>query len=208
MKKVTLTRLTNALKYINFDLKDEVLDIACGPGLLAPLIHKKINRYTGIDFSGTFVKSALLTAKSNSIKNTRYKETDINKFLISTKDKYNKVLIFDFTYYVDDEHLHKIFRLTNKVIKKNGFIYIYEMEKTFIFEYIKRNLFKTDFIRIYPHPRSAEDIKVMLENSGFNSIQIHYVSHYNIFRVLHLFRFAPLIGKYFNAKKMVIGQKK
>ena len=208
MKKVTLSRLTNAFQYIDFDLKDDVLDIACGPGLVAPLIHKKINRYTGIDFSRTFVKSAILTAKSNSIKNARYKKTGINKFLLSSKDKFNKVLIFDFSYYVNDEHLYKIFRLTNKVIKKKGYIYIYEMEKTFIFEYIKRNLFKTDMIRIHPHPRSAENIKVMLENSGFNSIQIHYVSHYNILKVLHLFRFIPLIGKYFNAKKIVIGQKK
>jgi len=60
------------LEYINLDRCDVVLDIGCGDGSFAHLIHGKIGKYVGVDFSEKCIQRATAKARMLNIANAEF----------------------------------------------------------------------------------------------------------------------------------------
>ncbi|MCA9450754.1 MAG: hypothetical protein KC931_26770, partial [Candidatus Omnitrophica bacterium] len=48
-------RLSQQLRFVNFNPEDRVVDFACGNGLLLDLIHGRVKEYVGVDFPSEFI---------------------------------------------------------------------------------------------------------------------------------------------------------
>ena len=68
LSKQTIFKIERLLKYINFNKSDFIADYGCGDGKLAYLIHKKVSKYIGIDFSNEFIELAKTNVKEKKTK--------------------------------------------------------------------------------------------------------------------------------------------
>lgn len=129
----------------------KLIEIGCGQGHRLNLLNKelKINCY-GIDPSSKAIKS-------NRNSNIIIKKGTADK--VNFKSNYFDVVAFGFCLYlVDTNELHKVFSETQRIMKKNSLIFIYDFfsKDSKIFRYkhnLKIKVHKYDFSKIFTwHP--------------------------------------------------------
>nr|XP_054753855.1 malonyl-[acyl-carrier protein] O-methyltransferase-like [Lytechinus pictus] len=81
-----------ALKWIDFDENDDVLDVGCGPGRLCKMLSPLVNSVTGLDISPGMIEYA---KTENSEPNIRFFQEDAQTFdplLTHWQESFNKIL--------------------------------------------------------------------------------------------------------------------
>jgi 2-polyprenyl-3-methyl-5-hydroxy-6-metoxy-1,4-benzoquinol methylase len=196
-------RYENILKNIKINPSDKILDIGCGSGFLYETLHKKNISYQGIDSSKEFIELCKKKFKNN--KNAFFTKTEIISFLDDSKT-FTKAFMIDFTEHVEDKELNPIFKKTQRALLDNGELIIHTPNGDYFLEILKnKNILKQ--IPGHVAIRNSKQYKELLKKNGFNEIKTIYLPHYNILRHLHFLKFIPLIGKYFEARLLIIAKK-
>ncbi|XP_041461329.1 uncharacterized protein LOC121412615 [Lytechinus variegatus] len=92
-----------ALKWIDFDENDDVLDVGCGSGRLCKMLSPLVNSVTGLDISHGLVEFARF---ENSGHNIRYFEEDAQTFgplLTDWREKFDKILSLTALHWCSDK---------------------------------------------------------------------------------------------------------
>nr|XP_054752722.1 juvenile hormone acid O-methyltransferase-like [Lytechinus pictus] len=81
-----------ALKWVDFDENDDVLDVGCGSGRLCKMLSPRVNSVTGLDISHGMIEFA---RTENSGPNIQFFQEDAQTFgshLNNWREKFNKIL--------------------------------------------------------------------------------------------------------------------
>ncbi|PID30056.1 MAG: hypothetical protein CR982_01685 [Candidatus Cloacimonadota bacterium] len=191
-------RLKNVIENIDFNKDDNVIDFACGNGLLAGIIADKVNHYTGIDFSKPFIEDA--RKRNNSLKNVDFIESDIVQFNKNHQNTFSKAFTMDFSEHIYDEQFITIYRSIYDSLKNGGELFIHTPDGNYFLEILKaRGILKqvTGHIAV----RNFMEYKRLLQEVGFSKIEHKTLPHYvPILKKLSFLSKVPLIGKYFKAR--------
>ncbi|HRE40162.1 MAG TPA: 23S rRNA (uracil(1939)-C(5))-methyltransferase RlmD [Ignavibacteria bacterium] len=83
-----------AVKFSDFDISDNVLDLYCGAGAISLFISGYVNKVTGVELVESSINDAFKNADLNGIENCHFIKSDIKDFLLSEKiNDYNKVIL-------------------------------------------------------------------------------------------------------------------
>lgn len=200
-------RISRIVDRVEFTVKDKILDIGCGNGLLLPEIIEKIDHYDGVDFSKAFIKEAKGLASQRKIPKKSYDlyAGDVINFCKSRSD-YDKVFALDFTEHINDEELINIFSSVKKSMKKGSQLIIHTPNKDYILERIKTNETK---IKKQGHIglRNAEEYERLFKKVGFKKVKVIPLNHYlGILKPFHIISYIPIrkISTLFQARLLVI----
>lgn len=201
-QKNRLLRLAN---HIKFKRTDDVADFACGNGLLADIISKKVNSYTGVDFSEPFILVAKRRQKTKGSTNTSFYVDDIVKFATENLNKFDKAFALDFTEHIYDRDLIRIFRSIRSTMKDDGRLYIHTPNGDYILEIFKKSGVILKQLEGHIGIRNGTELVRLFKKVGFSSIKISYLPHYlKFFSFFHFLSYIPLIGRYFEARLLIV----
>ena len=193
-------RLDRLVKLMAINETYNVVDFACGNGMLMPFIASKVKSYTGVDFSDAFIKAANEKKKQLSIHNAEFVCSDITEFCLRNPKSFDVGFAMDFSEHVYDEEWLQILRGIKSSIKPNGKLYFHTPNAEFFLEKMKsKNFIVKQFPEHIAVRSPAENIDI-LEKAGFKADRVKLIAHYNILRFLHPISYIPLIGKYFKAR--------
>lgn len=142
----TTFRLARLIKYMKLNINQNVVDFACGNGLLMELVAPKVKSYIGIDFSELFIKAAKEKKEKLSINNADFICSDIIAFCQNNIKRFDIDFAMDFTEHVPDDELSRILENIRKSIKPNGKFYIHTPNAKFIIEIMKNKKFYSETI--------------------------------------------------------------
>lgn len=199
-KRKSPLRLERLVKYVRIDRTFNVADFACGNSMLMEIISPKVKSYTGIDFSDPFIEAANEKKERLSIKNATFVCADINDFCQYNEKNFDVGFAMDFSEHVYDQEWSKILRSIRMSLKDNGKLYLHTPNAEFFLEKMKSKDFLVKQFPEHIAVRTIEHNIVMLKDAGFNVVQVHFVPHYNILRVVHPLSYFPFFGKYFRAR--------
>jgi 2-polyprenyl-6-hydroxyphenyl methylase / 3-demethylubiquinone-9 3-methyltransferase len=197
-------RYKNILDNIKIKKTDIVLDIGCGSGFLLEKLKEKIQKYDGIDTSNSFIE--ICKKKFPSSKIYKFHKKEITSFCDKKPNTYTKAFLLDFTEHIDDKTLKKILLSIINSLKKTGKLIIHTPNKKYFIEILKDK----GIIKQFPGHiaiRNAKEYETLLKNTNFNKIKTICLPHYNILRHFHILAKLPFIGKYFQARLLIIAEK-
>lgn len=208
LENLPMSRLERLLPYFDFQVNHRAVDFACGAGNFAELIHERVQSVEGIDFAPDFIEAARRRAAERGIRNVTYHCQDIVEFCAEHPGEYDVVTAIDFSEHIYDDDFVRIFGGAYDSLKPGGRLYIYTPNLTFFWEWMK----DVGLAKQFPQHIAVRDARQnleLLERCGFsrNSIQVLYLPHFNVFRLVHWLSHMPLFGKYFQAKLFITCQK-
>ena len=155
---------TRAISYL-LELGD-VLDIGCGDGVLAELLHQKAKTYTCVDSSKTVIKAA--KKRLTNAKNISYVVSDMHN--LDTDKKYDTVFLLHVLTYSNQAEL--AIQQASQALKVGGKLLISTLNKHS----------HTDIIKDFGHVNngfSAKQLQQMTSKSGLSNIQVKVTSKEN-----------------------------
>lgn len=201
LEAIPMHRLVRLLPLMHFAPTDVLVDLACGPGTLSHLVHSRVARYEGVDFSPDFIASATAWVERLGIGNATFHCEDVVSYCSRRPGHADAVTSFDFSEHIYDEDFLRIFRAAHTMLKPGGRLYLYTPNLDFFYERMKDRGLAPQF----PQHIAVRDEawhRRLLQQCGFSpeSIRCDFPSHYNVFRYLHPLSRLPLIGRHFRAK--------
>lgn len=121
----------------------EILDLGCGSGNQTMLLYESNARITAVDNSSSMLKQFKKKSAKNNIKNVEIIHQDLQDFISRGKNMYNKIVLVNVLYTVQDRDL--LFKELLRSLKPNGEIVITNSDRagnrTLISEHIKNRSF-------------------------------------------------------------------
>ncbi len=196
-----LDRVRALARRMELDEGDELVDFACGNGMLLQVVGDRAGTYHGVDFSEDFIVSAREWASSNGLRNCRFYCEDIIKFCAHHPARFDVATTLDFSEHIDDTVAVRIYTAIRTSLRPGGKLYLHTPNLDFFMERAKEK----GMLKQFPEHvavRNGKDTKDILIRSGFDAskIKVDTIAHYNILKVLHPLGKIPLIGKYFQAR--------
>ena len=202
------SRLERLTKYIDLRSDYCVADYACGSGMLMPYIAPKVNSYIGIDFSQEFIDAANNAKKSLNIKNAEFFCSEIKDFCARNIDKFDCAFAMDFSEHVPDDQWKEILTAILVSLKPGGILYLHTPNAQFLPEIMKARSILMKQIPGHIAVRSPEGNSQLLIQTGYRIKKLLLLPHYNgLLKVLHLFSYVPLVGKFFKARIFIVAEK-
>lgn len=155
---------TRALSYL-LELGD-VLDIGCGDGVLAELLHERANTYTCVDSSNTVINAA--KKRLTHANNISYSVADMHQLDFSAQ--FDTVFLLHVLTYSDQANL--AITQACKALKKNGKVLISTLHKHS----------HTEIINDFGHLNNGftiKELKHMATTAGLTDIQVKITSKEN-----------------------------
>jgi len=155
---------TRALSYL-LELGD-VLDIGCGDGVLAELLHQRAKTYTCIDSSKTVIKAA--KQRLIHANNITYTVADMHN--LNIKAKFDTVFILHVLTYSDQAE--KAISQASNTLKAGGKLLISTLNQHS----------HTDIVKDFGHINngfSTKQLKQMVKKAGLTNIQVKITSKEN-----------------------------
>jgi cyclopropane fatty-acyl-phospholipid synthase-like methyltransferase len=199
-KKQKRQRLLRLSKLFQLEKTYKLVDLACGSGLILPLIYNRIEEYVGVDFSPDFIRIAENNKNKLSISNASFICNDIVNFCNLYDNYFDVALAIDFSEHVYDQKWVNILKAVRFSLKKQGILYIHTPNSEYILEVLKS---KNIFLKQFPEHvavRSMENNCKLLLDAGFKISSTRYLAHYNVMGYLHILSFLPVIGKWFKSR--------
>ncbi|WP_313272527.1 methyltransferase domain-containing protein [Stenotrophomonas sp.] len=197
-------RVERLLAHASLPPSAHILDIGCGIGLLAELLDGRYATYTGVDFSNEMVEAARHNNDNRS--NRQFHCTDAASFLSSKADEYDAIFLLDISEHVPDDEWAKIVMLARPALTATGKVYLHTPNLEFFVELLKHH----NWLRQFPEHiavRSSHENRAFFERSGYSSVKVKSLPHYNVLRCLHPLSSLPIIGKHLTARLWIAAQK-
>lgn len=197
------TRLIKILKHIDLNNRLNIVDYACGNGLLMELTSPKVKSYTGVDFSEPFIRAANLKKNQLDYTNATFFCSDISDFCRNFKSSFDVAFAMDFSEHVYDRDWISILREIRMTLNTAGKLYVHTPNAEFLLEILKRrNLILKQFPE-HIAVRTARKNAELIEKAGYKVRNIWFIPHYNAMRYIHFMSYIPVVGKYFKARILI-----
>ena len=194
-------RLLRLVKYIKFSKDDEIVDFACGNGLWADVVSKKVRTYTGVDFSKPFIKLAGYRGKIRGSSNLKFYCEDIANFSQDNLGKFDKAFALDFTEHIYDKEFLRLFTAIKNTVRDGGKLYIHTPNGDYFLELMKKSNIFLKQSKGHIGIRNDKELTKLLSGVGFKSTKISHLPHYlKPFTAFHFIGLTPVIGKFFKAR--------
>ena len=193
-------RLLQLLPLMQLGKNDDLVDFACGNGLLAAEAHDRVHSYTGVDFSPPFIELANARAARIGARNLKFECASIEDFCAAHPGGFDVACAFDFSEHARDREWLNLLASMRRALKPGGRLYLHTPNAGFIFERLKAANF---ILRQSPEHVAVRDMDANLEllrQAGFAITTARSVRHYNVLRFLHPLRHTPVIGPWFEAR--------
>jgi len=202
----TLLKNKRLLKYVHFGRSDTVIDIGCGDGSFAYLIHGQVKEYVGVDFSEECIRRATAKARRLNIPNAEFVCEDIVRYCEKHPRTYDKAFALDFTEHVYDEELVRILSAVRISLKESGLLYLHTPNGGYFLEILKKRNIIRQFAQ-HVAVRNGEEMIELIARAGFRKAAVRYISHYNrVLWMLHCLSYMPFVGSYFRARIFMVCQ--
>jgi 2-polyprenyl-6-hydroxyphenyl methylase/3-demethylubiquinone-9 3-methyltransferase len=195
-------RLGRLVPLLDLKRDDRVVDFACGNGILAGLISDRIDAYTGVDFSRSFIAAARRRAKSLGLSNARFVCDDIVHFCSGHEGAFDKAFTMDFSEHIPDDDFASIYSAILGSLREGGTLSIHTPNGDYFIELLKR----IGVLRQFPEHigvRNASRYRELLDGAGFQDITVRHLAHYNVMKHVHFLSYIPFVGK-FGAARLFI----
>ena len=195
-------RIENVLKHVNINHNDVIGDFGCGNAMLLKVLKQEFNAYYGVDFSEQQIEFARLNSTDRD--NAQFIIGDIEEFCASKSNFFDKAFALDFTEHMYDEDLVSIFKAIYASLKINGTLIIHTPNAEYFLEIFKE---KGIMNQIEGHigVRSAKEYTQLFNAIGFTTIEVKYLTHYKkLLGAFHFLRHVPIIGRFFDARLLII----
>lgn len=201
LDKVPTSRIARLLPLIHFQPGCRLVDLASGTGVLAELVHDRVQSYEGVDFSPELVDLARRRAAEKGISNATFYCEDIVAFCARHREEYDIVTAFDFSEHVYDDDFLRIFGGAYSILKSGGRLYVYTPNLDFFYERMKGIGLAKQFPQHIAVRNPVRNLDLLLR-CGFRRDRIlcSYPPHFNVFRHLHPLSKLPGVGRWFRAK--------
>ncbi len=199
-------RLGRLLKYIDLKESYAVLDCGCGNGMMLPLIEEKVASYTGIDFSPQFIERAKERNQTATCHFEFLCENVINH-CHNTPNTYDVVMAMDLSEHIEDAEWNEILNAIKISLKDKGKLYLHTPNGNFFIEKMKAHNFILKQFPEHIAVRNKDENCQIISKSGFPSILVRGLPHYNMLRFLHPLSQLPFIGKWFEARLLITATK-
>jgi len=202
------SRLERLTKYIELRNDYCVADYACGSGMLMPYIAPKVNSYIGVDFSKEFIDAANNTKRALNFENVEFYCAEIKDFCTNNINRFDCAFAMDFSEHVPDDQWKEILSSIRISLKSGGRLYLHTPNAQFIPEIMKSQSILLKQIPGHIAVRSPEGNSRLLIQTGYRIKRLLLLPHYNgLLKVLHLFSYFPLVGKFFKARIFIEAEK-
>jgi 2-polyprenyl-6-hydroxyphenyl methylase/3-demethylubiquinone-9 3-methyltransferase len=196
-------RISRLLPYLKLRKTDIVADFGCGNGILLHVIHDRIARYLGVDWSEEFIAVAKSRCEAMNIDNALFECADITDFCHRNKASFDKAFTMDLSEHIYDEDFVPIYTAIWQSLKPGGTLYLHTPNATYLLEILKRK----GIMRQFPEHvavRNADENIQLLAKAGFSSVTVHYLSHYvRPLSSLHFLSRIPVVGRLFQARLLI-----
>lgn len=204
LDSIPISRMTRLLPLMALSPDTRLVDFACGTGPLSALVKDSVSSYEGVDFSQDFVDAARRIAAEKGVNNATFHCESIVSFCARHGSEYGVVVANDFSEHIYDTDFLQIFSGAYDILKPGGSLYIYTPNLTFFWEWMK----DVGLAKQFPQHiavRNTDQYLALLEKCGFarERMQVRYLAHFNILRILHPLARLPFVGKYFQAKLFI-----
>ena len=196
-------RLLQLLPLMQLGKDEDLVDFACGNGLLAAETHDRVGSYTGVDFSQPFIDLASARAARLGARNLKFECASIEDFCAAHPRRFDVACAFDFSEHVRDAEWLALLVTMRRSLKPGGRLYLHTPNAGFVLERLKRHNL---ILRQSPEHVAVRDMQAnlkLLRQAGFVITVARFVRHYNLLRFLHPLRHTPLIGPLFEARIFV-----
>ena len=191
----SMSRLSRLLPYIDFDSTYNVVDFACGNGMLMDLVAPLVNSYVGVDFSEPFIEAARVRQQQLKIENAEFACSDLIEFCREHPQQFDAAFAMDLSQHVYDAQWLEILQSIRSSLKPQGRFYIHTPN-----EILKNKNIVLKQLPQHIAPRTPKQCAALIKQAGFREVRVRLVSHYNVLRFLHPVSYVPLVGKYFKAR--------
>jgi 2-polyprenyl-6-hydroxyphenyl methylase / 3-demethylubiquinone-9 3-methyltransferase len=196
-------RLERLLTLIDVSREENMVDFACGSGMLMPYLAPRVRSYTGVDFSEPFIKLAQAKQRSLGVSNARFECASIEAFSQKYPAAFDVGFAMDFSEHVYDAEWLEILKSMRISLVKGGRLYQHTPNGNFFMEIMKNHGFILKQFPDHVAVRSFERNVAMLQEAGYKIKRAMLLPHYNILKVLHPVSYIPLVGKYFKARVFI-----
>ena len=200
------TRVKRLLRRAQLPPEATILDVGCGTGLLAQLLHGRYARYIGVDFSRAMIETARNRTSAAGLTGTVYVCGDALDVMASHPAVFDAIFLLDISEHVPDGEWQTIINAAHSALKASGKVYLHTPNLEFFIEQLKHHGWMQQFPE-HIAVRDAEANCRFFHNAGFSGIEFEKLAHYNILRFLHPVSHAPLLGKYFAARLWIAANK-
>jgi 2-polyprenyl-3-methyl-5-hydroxy-6-metoxy-1,4-benzoquinol methylase len=193
-------RLQQLLPLMKLGTDLDLVDFACGNGLLAAEVHDRVRSYTGVDFSQPFIDLAVARSRRLGAANLRFECASIEEFCAVHPARFDIACTFDFSEHVPDDEWLTLLQSIRAAIKPRGRLYLHTPNAAFVLERMKR---RNILLRQSPEHVAVRDMAdnvKLLRAAGFSVAAAKFVRHYNSLRHLHPLGRLPLVGPWFEAR--------
>jgi len=199
-----VSRIARLVPRMRLDVREELMDVACGNGMLLPLVHDKVAAYHGVDFSPDFIEVARRRAAADGITNGTFHCEDVIEFARAHPGRFAVATALDFSEHIDDADFVAIFTAVRGAMKPGGRLYIHTPNLTFLPELLKQWGILPQFPQ-HIAVRDAGHHLRLLEACGFarRDMRVDQLAHYNVLRFVHPLRKLPIAGEYFAARLFI-----
>lgn len=199
-----ISRIARLVPRMQLRRDEELVDVACGNGMLLPLVHDKVLAYHGVDFSPDFIEVARRKAAAAGIANCTFHCEDVIDFAKANPGRFGVATALDFSEHIHDEDFIAIFTAVRDAMVPGGRLYIHTPNLTFLPELAKQWGIIPQFPQHIAVRDAAHHVR-LLERCGFarDAIRTEQLAHYNVMRALHPLRKLPVVGKYFAARLFI-----
>jgi 2-polyprenyl-6-hydroxyphenyl methylase / 3-demethylubiquinone-9 3-methyltransferase len=203
-EKKPISRIQRLVPVMRLNGGESLADFACGNAMLLPLVASTVKHYYGIDFSEDFIESATRRSQKAGIKNCSFYCQDIVSFCDDHPTFFDVATAMDFSEHIDNSDFNRIFSAIYRSLKPGGKLFMHTPNLDFFIERLKNK----GIIHQFPEHiavRNADQNIAILEQCGFNKshINVRYIAHYNVLKILHPLSWIPLIGKLFSARLFI-----
>lgn len=196
----SMDRLSRLLPLIEFDNDFDVVDFACGNGMLMDLVAPRVNSYVGVDFSEPFIEAARSRQQRLGISNAEFVCSDLIEFCREHSQQFDAAFAMDLSQHVYDDQWLDILQSIRGSLKPAGTFYMHTPNAEFLLEILKNKNIVLKQLPQHIAPRTPRQCMELLEQAGFCDLQVRLVSHYNVLRLLHPVSYVPVIGRFLKAR--------
>lgn len=196
-------RILQLLPHLSLSKGDDLVDFACGNGLLAAEVWDRVRSYTGVDFSPPFIELAEARAARLSACNVHFACSSIESYCAANLAQFDVACAFDFSEHVRDEEWLGMLASMRSALKTEGRLYLHTPNAGFVLERMKAANF---ILRQSPEHVAVRDMASnlrLLREAGFRIQNARVVRHYNVLRFADGLRHLPVIGRWFEARLFI-----
>ena len=206
LKAESSTRLSAVMQYVELEKNYTVADFACGNAPLLNLLGHAVENYYGVDFSPPAIKNAESRKSKLALQNAHLQCGSIKSFCNENYRKFDAGFALDFSEHVCNEEWIQILSSIRPSLKKGANLYIHTPDGNFFLEIMKSHNF---IFKQFPEHIAVRDVEeniILLERSGYKIKKVVFLPHYNILKYMHILSYIPWIGKYFQARLLIIAE--